>query len=358
MTGSMPASNRGRQQTYIKGEEYHTDSDRTRSMSPQQHSSNLVPKSTPGGMRIEKLLNDETPSAPPPTSTSGPFAPVKLGRGNWSKAKREAAAAQNANLQKQRAQAGIDTASPAASSAAAAPASAAATGPHGFYLPLNGSEPAHKRTRPLTAHQIAVEKYRKQRVDFILDRALRSKYKAAKSRRTREGAMARAWKQVRTLPDGFDSEEELHVSLMQKQEGLPSPLSYKGFAGFRVMEGGPSSYVDAADKENDFGEQAYVYRQTLSRVGRRLNRWEKGLLPVKRKKVEKVLETVEDGVDDDDALAEEDREAEGDADGEAEDGMELEEGRSSLPPDDMAEEADEELDEGDDEDEDEIMGDA
>ncbi|KAF2098502.1 hypothetical protein NA57DRAFT_39625 [Rhizodiscina lignyota] len=345
MTGRLPC------------EEYHTDSDQTRSMSPQPHGSTLVPKSTPGGMRIEKLLNDETPSGPPPPPATGstPLAPIKLGRGNWSKAKREAAAAANATLQKQRQAAGMDVASPAASTGPAAPAANSATGPHGFYLPLNGSEPSHKRTRPLTAHQIAVEQFRKKRVEYLLHKKLESKHKSARSRRTREGAMARTWKQVRMLPDGFDSEEELHISLVQRQEGMTNAIPYRGFAGFRLVEGIPV-YQDF-DKVDDSGEQVHTYRQAFSRMRRRLDRWEHGLEVVRKKRPDpedRVVDTVEEGDDaGDDSEADRDMDGDGDRDG---DGMDLE-GRSSLPPEE-GDEADEELDDVDGSDEDEIMGDA
>ena len=230
-------------------------------------------------MRIEKMLNDETPSAPPPRlpHIPAPPGPVKLGRGNWSKAKREAAAAANARYVKQSQSQGVDSASPAASAApSTAPPQPTATGPHGFYLPLNGTDPVHKRTRPLTAHQIAVEKYRKERVDYILDRQLRSKHRDAKKRRLREGAFARAWREAQSLPDGFDSEEELHVALMQRQEGLPNPLPYSGFVGFRLSEG-----LLAGEEAEDDGEQAHAYLAAFRKIQRRLvERWEHGLQPV------------------------------------------------------------------------------
>lgn len=299
MLGSIPASNRGRRQhPFIKGEDFNSDTDRTRSPSPPMHSS-VVPKSTPS-MKIGQLLNDDTPSAAPspanaPTSNnSGIPAPVKLGRGNWSKAKREAAAAANLLHQKQRQAQGFDGSPSAPGSGMSGPHQPSAgadskAGPHGFYLPLNGTEPTHKRTRPLTAHQIAVERYRKQKVDFILDRQLRKRHKASKSKRESEGAFARAWRQCRELPDGFDSEEELHDSLMQKQDDLPFRTPFRGFAGFRLMD----------NKENESGEEAHAYKQAFSRIGRRLDRWEQGLSPVRRKKQpqdggEGVAETVED----------------------------------------------------------------
>lgn len=230
-------------------------------------------------MKIGQLLNDDLHAPPTQAPTSnGMTAPVKLGRGNWSKAKRDAVAAANAAMHaKQRQSQGYDGSPSAAASgltAASASAGGEARGPHGFYLPLNGSEPTHKRTRPLTAHQIAVERYRKQKVDFILDRELRKQHRASQRKRESEGAFARAWRQVRELPDGFDSEEELHVSTMQKGDGLPFRAEYRGLVGFRLME----------NKEDESGEEAKAYKQAFSRVGRRLDRWEQGLSPVRRKK--------------------------------------------------------------------------
>lgn len=359
VAGSIPASSRSRQRpTFIKSEENPSDSDRTRSASPLAHSGGLAPKSTPG-MSIDRMLNNRDERPPGPTqATPTPAAaaapqPIKLGRGNWSKAKRDAAAAAYAAAVKERQAQGLDPMPPAVHtpSAPAGPSASSNSGPHGFYLPLNGQEPAHKRSRPLTTHQLAVEKFRKDQVNYRLGRKLIRHHKAAQPRRKREGAFLRAWRQIRTLPDAFDSEEELQVSLMQRHEDLPLRTPFRGLAGVRLADPvSQSLMVDA--RRDDCGEEVHAYKQAFSRAGRRLERWEQGLAVVRKPKKLKgggaVAETVE----------ERDAGEEGDVEAEDEDEEVMMADRSSLPPEDDAD--DDDMDGGgmdEDEDEDELMGD-
>jgi len=46
-----------------------------------------------------------------------------------------------------------------------------------------------RRSRPLTAHQFAVERNRHQRVDYILSRGLRKHHHHARKQRKQEGAI-------------------------------------------------------------------------------------------------------------------------------------------------------------------------
>ncbi|THY68132.1 hypothetical protein D6C97_00359 [Aureobasidium pullulans] len=64
------------------------------------------------------------------------------------------------------------------------------------------------RNRPLTSHQKAVSDYRRVRINQILDTGIRRRHIAAKRERQEEGILLRAWKRIRMLPSGWDSEDE------------------------------------------------------------------------------------------------------------------------------------------------------
>lgn len=204
-------------------------------------------------MRINTLLNDDAPTTTP--SSKGP------GRGNWSRNRKT----------KHDAQALADGASPSANG----PTSSMA-GPHGFYLPLNGTEPSHKRTRPLTQHQLAVEQYRRRRVEVILDRGIRVEWKQAAKRRRKNDTFIRAWRRCKTTADGYDTDEESTLQAIQQQDievgvKMPPPM----FAGMVPTE--------PAGEPNDYGEEAYTHAKMISRVLRRLDRWEGGREVVRTK---------------------------------------------------------------------------
>ncbi|KAF2206047.1 hypothetical protein GQ43DRAFT_436472 [Delitschia confertaspora ATCC 74209] len=247
--------------------DYNSDTDRTRSVSPPNSMYGTGKKSTPN-MRINTLLNEDVPAVTPVPASKGP------GRGNWSRNRNGAARSFKSKFDGAAAQ---DGTSPSTN----APASGA-HGPHGFYLPLNGSDPAHKRTRPLTQHQLAVEQYRRRRVDVILDRGLRQEYKAAKKRLRRDGAIMRAWVRCKTIPDGYDTDEECTSQAQQNPDYVepnsrnrtPPPV----FAGLV-----PTEY---SGEPPDHGGEAYYRAKMFNRVLRRLDRWEGGKVAVKKKREE------------------------------------------------------------------------
>jgi len=272
------------------------DTDRTRSASPPVPPPTTRPAGN--GMRINTLLNEDTPPAlavpvPPPapvpatatlptpvTAPSPAPAPAPTpakgpGRGNWRRP-RDANAVTNA----------ARAASKATQEAASSPAQAQPpSGPHGFYLPLNGSDPAHKRTRPLTAHQVAVERYRKERIDFILDRRLRHQHRQAKRERQKEGLLGRAWKRCKFLPDSYDSEEEL-LNVLHRNDKYGEHGYGPGFVGLARVNW---------EIPNDYGEEHSAMGKTLRRVSRRLERWEgDGVLGVRKKKERWVDDEVDD----------------------------------------------------------------
>ncbi|KAB8304568.1 hypothetical protein EYC80_003948 [Monilinia laxa] len=120
-----------------------------------------------------------------------------------------------------------------------------------------------RRHRPLTAHQIAVERNRNQRVDYILVRGLRKEHRRARRLRKQEGAFSRAVKRTKAMVDAFsDSEDDSY-------HRNPYPFRERGFGGLIQLE----------DEEDDYGEEVSAYAAAFRRVGRRLNRWDdqKGL---------------------------------------------------------------------------------
>jgi Ino eighty subunit 1 len=130
--------------------------------------------------------------------------------------------------------------------------------PSGFnvIMPVDGSA---RRPRPLTAHQLAVEHNRSQRVNYLLSRGLRKKHHQAKKLRRQEGAVFRAQQRSKQLVNPFeDSEDEENIS---KPNGL---FRTRGFGGLMQLN----------SEEDDFGEEVASYAASVRRMGRRLDRWD------------------------------------------------------------------------------------
>jgi Ino eighty subunit 1 len=135
--------------------------------------------------------------------------------------------------------------------------------PSGFNI-IMANDGASRRARPLTAHQLAVEHNRNQRVNYILSRELRKKHHQARKLRKLEGALYRAEKRAVEMTDPFDNSES---------EG--SLAKYPG----RFRERGFGGLVPLSSEEDDFGEELSTYAAAFRRMGRRLDRWDghKGL---------------------------------------------------------------------------------
>ncbi|KAF2109116.1 hypothetical protein BDV96DRAFT_616091 [Lophiotrema nucula] len=256
------ARGRGKLAKSIIEREYPSDTDRTRSASPPGSVYNTAPKKGTPNMRINTLLNDDAPSSTPAPS-KGP------GRGNWSRNRKA----------KLEAQALAEGASPATQNGPSSTSAAGAgPGPHGFYLPLNGAEPSHKRTRPLTQHQLAVEQYRRRRVEVILDRGIRVEWRQASKRRKGRDRFVTAWLRSRKMSEGsgYDTDEESGLQEMRQMDievGVKTPPPV--FAGLTPC-------IEAGEL-NDYGEEAYTHAKLLSRVMRRLDRWEGGREAIRTK---------------------------------------------------------------------------
>lgn len=257
-SSQQPGSARGRTKLAksLIERDYPSDTDRTRSVSPQGSVYNTGKKATPN-MRINTLLNEDTPSSTP--------APKGPGRGNWSRSRASGIRAFKSKLEQSNSQ---DGQSPSGNAATFA-------GPHGFYLPLNGSDPSHKRTRPLTQHQLAVEQYRRRRVEVILDRVIRKEYKVAAVRRRKQSSFLRAWIRCKGMQDGYDTDEESNTQALHQDVDLgtktPPPIP----AGLV-----PINYGDEVD---DKGEEAYYRHKMLTRALRRMDRWEENKLITRTK---------------------------------------------------------------------------
>jgi Ino eighty subunit 1 len=317
------ARGRGKLAKSIIERDYPSDTDRTRSVSPPGSVYNTGKKATPN-MRINTLLNDDIPASSP--------APKGPGRGNWARNRTSGVgAAPNSTGPGSRSfKSRLDTTT---SQDGQSPSISAPTfnGPHGFYLPLNGSDPSHKRTRPLTQHQLAVEQYRRRRVDVILDRGIRIEYKAAAKRRRRTNTFMRAWIRCKAMADGYDTDEESHAQAQYQQDiemgtKTPPPMP----AGLVPL--------DFGEEVNDFGEESYYRAKMLGRALRRLQRWEDGRVSVRsrRQKRNGIAEYGDEGSDEDD----EEGEGEGDVDMQDQEQEEEEE----LRREEESESSDEEMD--------------
>ena len=258
-------------------------------------------------MRINTLLNEDGP-----ISTSASKGP---GRGNWSRNRTSGAA--RAFKSKLDAAASQDGQSPSTSGPTF-------NGPHGFYLPLNGSDPSHKRTRPLTQHQLAVEQYRRRRVDVILDRGIRVEYQAAAKRRRQANTFTQSWIRCKGMPDGYDTDEETHALFFSNSDDVGTKTPPPMPAGLAPL--------DFGGEVNDHGEESYFRAKMLSRALRRLQRWEDGKrIPRNRPKDERAKRAAaasharpvpmddDDDEDDEDMLDPEDRREDSDSDDEMED---------------------------------------
>jgi len=141
------------------------------------------------------------------------------------------------------------------------------------YQIYEGSSPARqgnegivaRKPRPPTAHQLAVERNRHERVEYILDRGLRKQHRRSRRQRKQDGAVFRAYKRV-TEDDATldDSEGEEFGNLWPDRNGGGSKFLEKGIGGLRVL---------TAEKD-DYGEEVAAYAAALRRAARRLQRWE------------------------------------------------------------------------------------
>ncbi|KAI1180947.1 hypothetical protein F4777DRAFT_527619 [Nemania sp. FL0916] len=118
-----------------------------------------------------------------------------------------------------------------------------------------------RKPRPPTAHQLAVERNRSQRVEYILDRGLRRQHHLSRKMRRQEGVLIRTKRRLDAMTDPFvDSDEEdlkTHVSSR-------SVFRDRGFGGLCQL----------ALEDDNFGEEPASYAAAIRRASRRLKRWD------------------------------------------------------------------------------------
>ncbi|KAM0475261.1 hypothetical protein ACHAPX_007015 [Trichoderma viride] len=157
------------------------------------------------------------------------------------------------------------------------------------YQIFEGSSPARhgadgvvaRKPRPPTAHQLAVERNRSQRVEYILDRGLRRRHHKSRKLRRQEGAIVRTYKRLQAQADPFeDSDAEDHT---------PRSLPVNGDKGKNIFrERGIGGLCLLATDADDYGEEVSSYAAAIRRSTRRLARWrgheaELGVIPIVKK---------------------------------------------------------------------------
>ncbi|KAL3957668.1 hypothetical protein ACCO45_008246 [Purpureocillium lilacinum] len=83
------------------------------------------------------------------------------------------------------------------------------------YQIFEGSSPARhgsegvvaRKPRPPTAHQLAVERNRNERVEYILDRGLRKRHHKSRKVRRQDGAIFRAYRRLQARDDPFEDSD-------------------------------------------------------------------------------------------------------------------------------------------------------
>lgn len=171
------------------------------------------------------------------------------------------------------------------------------------YQIFEGSSPARhgsegvgsRKPRPPTAHQLAVERNRNERVEYILDRGLRRQHHKGRRSRRQEGAVFRAYRRIQAQEDPFedsDGDDGYIRNISSKDKA--STFREKGLGGLCLLTSEP----------DDYGEEVSAYAAALRRSSRRLARWagresELGVVaPVKKFKAKRE-ETKEDNAGDD-----------------------------------------------------------
>ncbi|EGR53078.1 uncharacterized protein TRIREDRAFT_74381 [Trichoderma reesei QM6a] len=184
------------------------------------------------------------------------------------------------------------------------------------YQIFEGSSPARqgaetgvvaRKPRPPTAHQLAVERNRSQRVEYILDRGLRKHHHRSRKIRRQEGAIVRTYRRLKAQAEADlfeDSDDENHT---------PRNLPVNGEKGNVFRERGVGGLCLLATDKDDYGEEVSSYAAAIRRSTRRLARWREHrdtlgvIAPVKKPKPPTANENAENemAVDAPEGLADE-----------------------------------------------------
>ncbi|KAI9788675.1 MAG: hypothetical protein M1816_006726 [Peltula sp. TS41687] len=142
-----------------------------------------------------------------------------------------------------------------------------------------------RRSRPLTAHQVAVERNRQERIDFILNQRLQGVHKRARKVRKQEGAMWRAWMRHEakggvmdySVDEGLGFTGSISANHQSADNNHPPSRDVSGGGPTTATSLGaapkPSTEMDY-ELEDDYGEEAAAYAAAFRRAARRLKRWD------------------------------------------------------------------------------------
>jgi Ino eighty subunit 1 len=132
-----------------------------------------------------------------------------------------------------------------------------------------------RKPRPPTAHQIAVERNRSQRVEYILDRGIRKQHHKSRKLRRADGLIIRALNRLNEIHDPFeDSEGEEAASFNRQLLAAVSGKNVDLHKGYPFRERGFGGLCLLNAEEDDFGEEFTSFAAALRRATRRLCRWE------------------------------------------------------------------------------------
>ncbi|KAK1833298.1 hypothetical protein QBC39DRAFT_49142 [Podospora conica] len=130
-----------------------------------------------------------------------------------------------------------------------------------------------RKPRPPTAHQLAVERNRSQRTDYILDRGIRKSHHQSKKLRRKEGSLIRALNRLNHNNDPFeDSEGEDRIA--HNKQALSMGNAYPEPKTYPFREKGYGGLCQLKSEGDDYGEEVAAYGAAFRRVARRLERWE------------------------------------------------------------------------------------
>ena len=147
---------------------------------------------------------------------------------------------------------------------------------------------AQKRSRGQTQHQSALVSHRRQRIEYALDRRIQQIHSNARQQREHEGPILRAWKRIRLMPSGYDSEEE-RIKLRKAKDRAHG--DDHGGKGKENVEGEKEAetarrpsvllagFAPVNGDVNDAGEEARNVAKSFARCERRLERWENLQMP-------------------------------------------------------------------------------
>lgn len=137
------------------------------------------------------------------------------------------------------------------------------------YQIFEGSSPARpdgiptRKPRPPTAHQLAVERNRHERVEYILEHGLRRQHHKSRKQRRQDGAIYRAYRRVHADMDPLQDSDSDSAPPKNLTVSSTQPFRERGIGGLGSL----------ADEDDDFGEAVYTYSAALRRSTRRLSRW-------------------------------------------------------------------------------------